>query len=1091
MNSRYLSWGLAPKFVLALRVFFLLFWIFPAITHTLFAQVPDLKMHYFSDDQGLHTSHINDIVQDSSGYIWVASRDGLFKYDAYGFKGYYADESDTTTLSSSLVNCLFVDGNGILWVGTQAGLHKYHSSGDNFIRVSLMSEELNTDMPSISQIGIDHQGNLLVSTGNQISVAQSPEGEFEILILMEEGEVTRFQPDSMGGIWIGSSDNHGLKRYNSKGDIEELKVSSQDEVFLSGLNVTDLILQESKLWITTLGAGVIKYDPDTGEVINLPGRTWDEGMTVGCYQDRAGNIWTIDYAGIKVRRDINQVAGEFYPLSGDEETVRRGVSNIFEDKQGNYWVYHRTNGLGISVKSKGFNRLDAYAREFLFTEDLDVSCISEDEGGSLWLGQSEGGVLVYNWQEWTIENYSHNPQDPYSLGRGAVNTIYRDSRGTMWIGTYFDGLQYFQESTGRFITFRHDPDNPQSISGNDIRSIAEDEEGKIWIAVHGKGVDSLDPQTGRFSHYNSANNGLSNDWTFQLLFDREGGLWAGSAWGLNYMEKGSGQFVNYFRVDESPGSLSDNYITSLHLDAKDRLWVGTQNGLNHYLPESGSFNRYLSSGRYSYISGIVSDKEMNLWVSYRSGLLKIDPESGEPTNYGPADGLHSDGYNVRSVYRNNKGEFFFGGNKGVDLFRPSDLHANLSPPGIVIDQVRILDREGPVESAGTPVSIIPNPSGTIVLRPSQFMITLSFKALNFINPEKNRYETLLEGLDSDWHVVGTNKEVSYTNLNAGTYTFRVRGSNNDGVWSTTDAILEIKVLPSWYETWFFRITLILSILAGISLLIAFRTAQLRTRANRLNQVVLEKTGELQKKTEELELKNNELEKSNKTKDKLMSIIAHDLVNPFNSLIGMSDLLMKRSEKLDAATRRQYTELINNSAQSAFDLLQNLLAWARSQTGRIKQVPEYLDLKTIIQEIINLNMANLGAKSIHVKSACPGNVKVWGDREMISTILRNLVNNSIKFVPSGGDISISARKENGKVRIEIKDNGVGMSPEKVKEILSSDELDPTTGTGGEKGSGIGLNLCKEFIRQHGGKLEIQSEEGKGSTFSFTLPEEVEG
>jgi two-component system, sensor histidine kinase and response regulator len=223
----------------------------------------------------------------------------------------------------------------------------------------------------------------------------------------------------------------------------------------------------------------------------------------------------------------------------------------------------------------------------------------------------------------------------------------------------------------------------------------------------------------------------------------------------------------------------------------------------------------------------------------------------------------------------------------------------------------------------------------------------------------------------------------------------------------------------------------------------------------------------------------------------MSIIAHDLVNPFNSLIGMSELLMNRVDELTAEERKNYSELIHSSAQSAFALLQNLLTWARSQTGRIRYLPEIFDLRTIIQDILSLNMVNLEAKSIHFESTCMESVSVFGDREMISTVLRNLVNNSIKFVPREGEIIMNARRENGKVRVEIRDTGIGISKEKIAEILNSTTINPGRGTAGELGSGLGLSLCKEFIRIHGGELEIQSELGKGTTFAFTLPTEDRG
>jgi ligand-binding sensor domain-containing protein len=810
-------------------------------------QVSDLRMQYFTIDQGLYSVNIHDVVQDSTGFIWVASHNGLFRYDAYGFKGYYPVDSDSTSLSSSRINCLFVDSADILWIGTEAGLQRYVPSGDQFSRVPLYSIHSGTVTPPIRQIEVDHRGNMLIGTDHEVLVSGAGKNDFKLLINHEQGQISCILPDADHSIWIGCAESCGLTRYNNQGQIIELVASPADLEFLSGLRVTDLAQHGNEIWISALRAGTVIYNPGSGAMIRVPGNTWDENMVVAIHPDRVGNIWTIDYGGIKIRRNNGEIVQMYYTDPDDPEAIRSGVSGVFEDNQGNFWVYHNSNGLGISVKRKGFNRMDAFTRKSLSTKGLKVNCIQEDRSGNLWIGLTDGGIRVYNLQELTTEDFHYNQMDPYSLGRGAVMTLYRDSHGTMWIGTFFDGLQYYQESTKRFISFRHDPEDPNSIAGNDVRSIAEDGEGNLWLAVHGKGIDRFNPRTREFTHFNNDNSGLSNNWTFQLLVDPEGGIWAGTAWGLNYMGKGSGKFESYIKVDEDPGSLSDNHSTTIHLDRDGTLWVGTQNGLNRFHPEEGTFSRYLTSGRYSYISGILSDEALNLWVSHRSGLLRFDPESERLTNFGLQDGLQSDRYNERSFYKSRTGEFFFGGDNGIDRFRPSELISNMTPPGVVIDQIRIVDRDARIDSSGTPVSILLNPSGTLKLKPSQFMFTLSFKALNFINPENNHYMTMLDGLDLEWSDLGTNREVSYTNLDAGTYTFRVRGSNNDGVWSRDEATLNIVVMPVWYKTWLFRIILILVVFGGVYLVFAIRTSTLRARAHLLDQLVREKPGSYRKR----------------------------------------------------------------------------------------------------------------------------------------------------------------------------------------------------------------------------------------------------
>jgi signal transduction histidine kinase/ligand-binding sensor domain-containing protein len=1083
-----------------------------------YAQSPALRVKYFTKEDGIFNSYVNHVAQDSTGFLWVATREGLYKYDGYGFKGYFSRKGDSTSLTNSNINWIYTDSKGKLWIGTTQGICFYNEPYDNFIRVADQKKNAGLSALNIGQILEDSKGILYVNNSSEIYRYDEGSNHFNKVYSVEGEQINSFAIDEDNYLWLGYNNNLGIIKVNpATGVSVQFKIS---DTTINNLSISRLIFENNALWIASLGQGIFRLDIKSGILIHFPSVNSDEAMAVNINIDNKGNVWSTDYTGLKfVHKESLQLEG-YYPKADDPFTVKKSIKGIFQDKQGNYWLYHEPGGLGISMQLKGFAGFGSNIQEIWHTSGSNVISLQEDRKGNLWIGYFDGGIDIFSWQQGKIIHFVHNEKDKYSLGRGSILCIFRDSEGVMWVGTYFSGLQYYEESSGKFITYAHDPENNNSIAGNDIRSIAEDKEGNLWLAVHFKGVDKFNKKSKTAIHYNHELNKLSNNWPFQVIIDHRDDLWVATAWGLNRLKKGSSTFEPFVSNPNDTSGLIDNSITCLYEDNNHILWIGTSAGLNSYDPVKNKFSHYENKFESNYITGIAGDKNNNIWVSTFSGLSMIDMRNKSIHNFNTSDGLLSGEYNARSVYCNERNELFFGGSKGFDVFNPDKLIFNNTAPVVIIDKIMILNKEQTVSNSAKLRRHISHTSA-IVLKYSDKVISLRFKALNFINPESNKYAYKLEGFDKKWNYVGGINDATYTNLDPGKYEFKVIASNNDGIWNKTGASLTIIVSPPWYGTAAFRIFAILFTIALIFGFINLRTSKLNRQRillektvrdkthelstknlllkthtenlNEANKLLLERQNQLQSQSEELKKQsvslvevNTELQKYNATKDKLFSIIAHDLISPFNTIIGFSELLKTRFNSLEEEEIQQYISIINSSSEKVFSLLNSLLLWSRSQTNRISYQPENIALNIVIKEVLELSAENLKAKQISTHIDCPVNAMAWADLEMLKIIIRNLLSNAMKFTPKNGSIHFKVKKDTNMVSISVMDTGTGIDREKIDELLSAVIVNPEQGTEGESGSGLGITLCKDFIKKNKGQFFITSEAGKGSIFTFTLP-----
>ncbi len=431
---------------------------------------------------------------------------------------------------------------------------------------------------------------------------------------------------------------------------------------------------------------------------------------------------------------------------------------------------------------------------------------------------------------------------------------------------------------------------------------------------------------------------------------------------------------------------------------------------------------------------------------------------------------------------------------GFNVFHPDDIAIDSTLPTVLFSDFKLFYESQIPQHENSVLKKDVNYTEEITLRFDQNIIGIEFLALDLLAPHKNKYEYILESFDMTWYNLGSVRQATYTNLSPGSYTFRVKACNADDVWTTQSKDLKITILPPWWMTWWFRLLATVSVLGAVAI-IAFRRSYLMRLQNRLlEEKVRQRTEELvflntdlQMHKEELQTNNETLQHLISTKDRLFTIIAHDLKNPLNALIGFSDLLVRNWSRYTDDKKQQFVGLINTSSNNLFLLLENLLDWSRSQTGEITVLPKLISLSDVIVENVNLLKVQADKKEICLIDKTVLSVNAFVDMNMINTVVRNLLSNAIKYTPSGGDISLLVEPaDDGMVSLSIKDTGVGMEQKHVDTLFKISENISTPGTAQEKGTGLGLIVCKEFVDKNNGQILVFSELGKGTQFRILLP-----
>ncbi len=1048
------------------------------------AQMKYSGLSHLTVDDGLSSNRIRCILRDSKDYLWLATDVGLDKYDSYQVKKYRSDAKQPGTISSDIVTCIYEDRKNNIWIGTYDGLNLYDHTKDNFkVFKNIFTDKNSINSDCITGIVEDKNGDLWIVTDGSCLNKWDPHNHnftrypFEVQRHGLSVRPSRMAAiDSKGFLWI-SSLSPGITRFDPRSGVftrfDDPAVGSNMFSYKS-----IYIDNRDKLWIATDGDGLFSYDHTIGKFEHFASNGKGKGTN------------------LNMILDIIPEDNRFLLLAVDQGGINR------YDKQSGTFDYIMND----NINDNGLN-------------NNGIWCFHRDREGILWIGTSGGGVNYYNPKKERFKLFVHNINNAKSLSYNFTGNLFEDHLGLIWIGTDGGGVNVYDPKTGKFEIFKHEPDNPFSISGNVIRGIAEDKDHNMWIGTWDAGLNKYERNTGRFIKYfpdSKDPSSISDKTIWNVFIDHNNILWL-SIYnvGIDLFEIGKG-VTRRFRPDpDNPGSISANNNWFFFEDSDKKMWICTQNGLDlfdnltnsfkvFHFPDNDIGAFYKDKSGYIWvgsntkglflcnkdgtilktydannslpndrIQAITQDNIGNIWFSSNSGISRLNPEIQSIRNYSKEDGLQGDQFYQQSFLKTRDGELYFGGYNGFNSFYPDSLRDNDFIPSVYITDFQIFNKPVLYGIPGGQFQTYISEAKEIKLKWNQSVFSFSFAAINFTYPRKNQYAYKMEGFEKDWNYTDASRRyVTYTNLNPGEYNFRVKASNNDAIWNENGVSLKVIILPPWWNTLLFKLIGISAIVLLFTSIFLLRVRQLKIQKKKLERSV--------------EIKTSELRELNISKDKFFSIIAHDLKNPFSSIISVSELLKDEIKSADTLALENYAGMINTSAVQTMRLLENLLEWANSQRGKITFSPAPINLYELFnEEFIMLNEMAMG-KNIELKNSFDNSLIIAADKNMIKTILRNLISNAIKFTHKNGKVEVAAIVNNKRVEISVSDNGIGMTKVTMAKLFRLDGDLSTRGTENEKGTGLGLFLCKEFVEKHGGKIWVESETGKGSIFRFFLP-----
>lgn len=1092
------------KKLLAVFMFLFLFILFPSLGQK-------VEFEHITDYEGLISGGITCSIKDSYGFMWFGSSEGLSRYDGYSFTNfvhvpqdtnslndnfirslhetnkkeliigygysgisifnrdtesfirYRHNKNDPTSLVSDYVMSIYGDKKGNVWIATRSGLEKFDTENKTFLHYKPFPEDHNF----VSSITEDENGNLwLYGRGYQICRFNISNESTEYFTFSEninpEKETYRggtILYDRMGNLWIGN-EYHGLFQYNPKKDTCRV-FTVQNKKLRTNINFKILEDAEGYIWIGSDGGGLIKYK----------------------YQDNSFENYVHDPANPSSLRS-------------------NAIYSLYESSPGIIWIGLYKAGVDIYKKNKKkFYHLSNIGDSTQRLTNPSILSFAKADSGKIWVGTDGGGLNLLDPQTLTIKNFTTSNS---IICSNVIKSILQDKTGKLWLGTYGKGLCLLDLENSEAQSFMTNTHNGnKTIKSDHVWSLCESSEDEIWIGLLDFGFNVHKKSDSSFTHYpfDSAafEKGLSS--IYVIKEDSKKRIWIGSEReGLALYDQAKKTFT-YFNEQNGNQSLSDNGINDVFEDSHGSIWIGTmEGGLNKLVDaEKKIFIAYTSNDGLpsNNIKSIQEDDQNNLWLSTDKGICLFNPKNKKTLDFDREDGVQGKDFHYNTSLKDDNGYIYFGGIHGINMFHPDSIRYNKNKPQIVFTDFKIFNSSIKQNSfyngrkyANKAISI----ANEITLSYQDYVFSVEFAALDYIAPQKNKYAYKLEGFDKDWTYVDSDKRfATYTNLDPGKYTLRVIASNNDGLWNNEGAKLQINILPPWWMTWWFRATVSLLLLTLAISFYYFRLNSIKKRNRLLEDEVEKRTSEiacqsdqiLQQKNE-LELKKIELEHLNKTKDKFFSIIGHDLKNPVKALTFLTEAL-KNDTGEKTEVQKELIHHMDLSSRSIKNLIFSLLEWARTQSGQVKLDPVNIPLKQLLEENIQLNAQLAAQKEINITLSCDENHCVYGDYQMINTIVRNLLSNSIKYTQTGGEIAISSELTgDNEIKISISDNGIGMPEELLQNLFSLDKGVSIKGTDNETGTGLGLIISQEFAQLNKGNIFAHSTLGKGSTFYLVLP-----
>lgn len=1059
-----------------------------------FAQQPKSRIKRYGIKDGLSQGVVNSISQDDQGLMWFATEDGLNRFDGYSFKIFKNDPDNTRGLADNFVQHVYKDSKDVLWVSSRKGLQQFDQRKEQFTLYKHdYPAEVNYPTNDVSFMAEGSAHNLWVAwygTGfasfNRETKKFTPYTD-RILPQLTSTQTLALHEDKFGLLWVGTQ-NGGLNVFKvSNGTVVKKHESLSAPTSLPSRNIRCFAEDhDGNMWIGT-ASGLVLYKRQENKfyTFNLPhfgvaGKSIftlladsRENLWIGV---QGGGLYTLDLRQFNSRRVDDIIFNHIQNLN-DYDISKRTVQALYEDRDKNLWIGTFGDGIYMisSIEEKFTSiQIKQYTNAALSFVQYYGMCY--DQNGNLWLGTDGDGIYKSKVNGDIVKHYTADGRKG-SIADNAILSALRDHNNTLWFGTYSQGIFQYDAAHDAFLNYSY---SGTLSGGNDVRVIMEDSQHNIWVGTNRGGLCLLDKATRTYKNIPGVKDAMRDGDIRSIAEDRSGGLWIGCYGdGLYRFDPRTRKSKRYFHTSQQNDQLKSNVVFSVSIDRKGKVWIGTGGGgLSVYNPATKIITRFSEKSGLANntIYAILIDNADNLWLSTNKGISKYDVANNRFYNYDVNDGLQEGQFNPGSaLYNDIAGYMCFGGTMALNIFYPEQVVQNLKKPEVMLSGFQLFNKPVEVNSNNEndfSLDQVISQTKKITLRHDQSVFTFDFVAINYSYPEKNKYAYKLEGLDRDWNYVGNQRSATYRYLPAGSYTFKVKASNQDNNWSNDYTSIAVTVLPIFWRTPLAYLLYVL-IVGGL----CFAAVSVRSK-----QAALRKRLKIEKAQRKRERQMVQEKLS------FFTEISHEFRTPLTLMIGPLEEMVTREGSYTPTGRK--LKMVYRNAHKLLNLINKLLDYRKIESGNIVLKVKEDDIVAFVEEIYITFKELAHRKNINFNfHASEPSLMVWFDKEKLEMVVNNILSNSFKYIGKGNEISISIQKQvsekwpQGKVSIKIKDNGIGIPKKQLGNIFDwfykGDNTAPMS-------SGIGLALAKKLVHLHKGEIYVESTEGSGSTFSIKIP-----
>ena len=1036
--------------------------------HSAFSETPEqITFSYISINEGLSQSTVFSIDQDKRGNMWFATYDGVNKYDGYAFTVYQHNEDDPNSIANDISRIVKTDSQGRVWIGTRDGLSRYDEEKDIFQNFFYEKNGKHLQVNGIEEISPEQ---LLISTPEGLIMFDIKESKFRddsfSTAMHKTIASTLYRQDDQ--IYIGTSTD-GLYTYSIT------QKTFEKVIPILGTNQIQAILQQSptRIWVATEGAGLFLINPKTKEIKNYLHSPSNPKSISSNYirslaMDSQNRLWIGTFNDLNIYHEGTDSFASYSSNPVENGSLsQRSVRSIFMDSQGGMWLGTYFGGLNYyhPIRNRFKNIRNIPYKNSL--SDNVVSCIVEDKDKNLWIGTNDGGLNLYNPITQRFTSYTlQEDESARGIGSNNIKAVYVDEKKSLvYIGTHAGGLSILHRNSGQVENFNQR--NSQLVNEN-VYAILPDGEGNLWLGTLSALV-RFNPEQRSFTTIEKEKDGtpvVSKQIT-TLFRDSHKRLWIGGEEGLSVFKQ---EGLDIQKASILPVSNVTKLFTNCIYEASNGvIWVGTREGFYCFNEKDKQIKRYNTTNGLpnNVVYGILEDSFGRLWLSTNRGISCFNPETEKFRNFTESDGLQSNQFNTASYCRTSVGQMYFGGINGITTFRPELLLDNPYTPPVVITKLQLFNKVvRPDDETGILTKNI-SETKSITLKSWQTAFSIEFVVSNYISGQHNTFAYKLEGYDKEWYYLTDSRTVSYSNLPQGTYQFLVKAANSDGKWNPIPTALEIIVLPIWYKTWW-ALLIFFATFAGF-ITFVFRFFWMRKS--------MEAQLEIERRDKEHQ------EEINQMKMRFFINISHELRTPLTLILTpLQEIINKISDRW---TRNQL-EYIQRNANRLLHLVNQLMDYRRAELGVFELKAKKGNAHQLIQDnFLFYDKLARHKKITYTLHSELEDKEVLFDANYLELIVNNLLSNAFKYTESGQSITVTLKEENGWLLLQVSDTGIGIPINKQGKIferfyqIESEHV----------GSGIGLSLVQRLIELHHGRIELDSEENKGSTFSVYLPQDL--